>query len=172
MKKPAKPTDQFIFSIYAEDKKGLIGQIMIYFNRSSYPVQSMNVARTDISDIVLVTLEVEMPAAALLPFTEKLKKIVEVHTVTTYPAGEGLKKTGFFRIATDALDQHLWTLMAKYGATLSSVGQHSLVICKTGSDKDLTELYSLLDGPHLLGFCKSGLIVEESLVPLELFLSA
>ena len=77
MKKPAKPTDQFIFSIYAEDKKGLIGQIMIYFNRSSYHVQSLNVARTDISDIVLVTLEAEVPFDALLPFTEKLKKIVD-----------------------------------------------------------------------------------------------
>jgi acetolactate synthase-1/3 small subunit len=57
--------------------------------------------------------------------------------------------------------------MAKYGAALSSMDEHSLVISKTGMDKDLSELYSLLEGPHLLGFCKSGLIVEESLVPFE-----
>jgi len=169
MKKPAKPTDQFIFSIYAEDKKGLIGQIMIYFNRSSYHVQSLNVARTDISEIVLVTLEAEVPFDALLPFTEKLKKIVEVHSVKAYPAGEGLRKTGFYRIGIDALNQQLWTLMAKYGATLSSVAKDSIVICKTGSDKDLSELYSQLDGPHLLGFCKSGLIMEESLATLDLW---
>ncbi|MDB5156287.1 MAG: ilvH 1 [Mucilaginibacter sp.] len=132
----------------------------------------MNVARTDISDIVLITLETEVPSAAILPFTEKLKKIVEVYTVNTYAAGEGLKKTGFFRLAIDALNPKLWSLMAKYGTTLSSVSEESLVICKTGSDKDLSELYSLLEGPHLLGFCKSGLIVEESLVPLELLIPA
>jgi acetolactate synthase-1/3 small subunit len=87
--------------------------------------------------------------------------------VSSYPAGEGLKKTGFYRLAAEALNPQLWALMVKYGAALSSMGEKSLVICKTGSDKDLAELYSLLEGPYLIGFCKSGLIVEESLVPFE-----
>lgn len=169
MKKPAKPEDQFIFSIYADDKKGLVGQILIYFNRSSYDVLSMNVARTDISDLVLITLEAVVPAQSLLPFTEKLKKIIEVHTLQAYPAGEGLKKTGFYRLDNSALNQKLWALMSKYGAMLSNMGENSLVISKTGSDRDLTELYELLEGPHLLGFCKSGLIVEESLNHFENF---
>ncbi|GAA3990452.1 hypothetical protein [Mucilaginibacter dorajii] len=167
MKKPATSENQFIFSIYAEDKKGLIGQILIYFNRASYDVQSLNVSRTDISDLVMVTLEAELPERVLIPFREKLKKIVEVYAVTVYPAGEGLKKTGFYRLRAAALNVQLWALMAKYGATLSSMGENSLVISKTGSDEDLAELYALLEGPHLLGFCKSGLIVEESLVPFE-----
>ena len=90
-----------------------------------------------------------------------------MYAVSTYPAGEGLKKTGFYRLAVEALNPRLWALMAKYGAALSSMGEKRLVISKTGSDKDLAELYSLLEGPHLLGFCKSGLIIEESLVPFE-----
>jgi acetolactate synthase-1/3 small subunit len=165
---PSNLQNQFIFAIYAEDKKGLIGQVLIYFNRCSYDVKSMNVSRTDISDLVLITLEAEVPESALKPFTEKLKKIIEVYAITTYPAGEGLKKTGFYRLSIEALNKTLWNLMAKYGAALSSMGDNSLVICKTGMDKDLSELYSLLEGPHLLGFCKSGLIVEESLVTFEL----
>jgi acetolactate synthase small subunit len=169
MKKPAKPANQFIFSIYAEDKKGLIGQILIYFNRSNYDVLSMNVARTDISDLVMITIEAEVPAQSLSPFTEKLKKIVEIYTVHTYPAGEGLKKTGFYRLSIAALNQRLWLLTAKYGAMLSSLGEQSIVISKTGSDRDLTELYELLEGPHLLGFCKSGLIMEESMAHFEDF---
>ncbi|HEY8928150.1 MAG TPA: hypothetical protein VIM55_03105 [Mucilaginibacter sp.] len=167
MKKPAKPNQHCIFAIYAEDKKGLIGQIMIYFNRSSYAVESLNVSRTDISDLVLITIEAILPQAALGPFTEKLKKIVEVYAVNCYPAGEGLKKTGFYRLSVNALDQKLWALMSKYGAVLSSMGDQSLVISKTGNDKDLADLYAALEGPHLLGFCKSGLIVEESLMPFE-----
>jgi len=167
MKKPLSITKQFIFSIYAQDKKGLIGQILVYFNRSSYDVQSLNVSRTDISDLVMVTLEAELPEAALVPFREKLKKIVEVSAVKVYPAGDGLKKTGFYRLEIAALNANLWALMAKYGASLSSMGENSLVISKTGSDKDLAELGALVEGPHLLGFCKSGLIVEESLVPFD-----
>jgi len=165
--KKATTSNPVIFSIYAEDKKGLIGQVMICFNRPNYPVTSINVSRTDISDMVLITIEAEVPGRLLGPFTEKLKKIIEVYAVSCYKNGEGLKKTGFYRLTADALNGKLWSLMARYGATLSSMGEASLVICKTGSDKDLAELYSHLDGPNLLGFCKSGLIVEESLVPFD-----
>ena len=163
--KKANTTNQTIFSIYAEDKKGLVGQVLIYFNRKSYEVRSLNVARTDISDLVLLTIEAIVPARDLLPFIERLKKIVEVYAVQTF--SDNLKKTGFYRMASAALNNDLWLLIGRYGAHLSSMGEGSFVICKTGCDDDLSALYEKLEGPHLLGFCKSGLIVEESLVPFE-----
>jgi acetolactate synthase-1/3 small subunit len=164
MKKATK-SNPTIFSIYAEDKKGLIGQILIYFNRKSYELISLNVARTDISDLVMVTIEAVVPQPELGPFTERLKKIIEVYAITTFC--DCLKKTGFYRLESTALNNNLWQLIGKYGAHLSSMGEQTFVISKTGSDKDLEELYGKLEGPHLLGFCKSGLIVEESLVPFE-----
>ena len=167
MKKPAN-NPQTIFAIYAEDKKGLIGQILIYFNRKSYDVSSLNVARTDISDLVLITLEADVPGADLKPFTERLKKIIEVYAITTYDGRHQLKKSGFYRMNIIALNTELWQLIGTYGAQLSSIGTDTFVISKTGSDHDLQQLYNHLEGPQLLGFCKSGLIMEESLVPFEL----
>jgi acetolactate synthase-1/3 small subunit len=157
-----KPTLQTIFSIYAADKKGLIGQILVYFNRKNFAVSSLNVARTDIRDLVLVTLEAVVPEKELRPFVERLKKVIEVYAVQTYAGC--LKKTGFYRMAV--LNETLWGIMHRYGAVLSSLGEQSVVISKTGSDDDLEELYRRLEGPHLLGFCKSGLIVDQSLSPL------
>jgi len=154
-----------IFSIYAEDKKGLLGQILVHFNKRSYEVISLNVARTDISDLVMLTIEAVLPAKDLLPFIERLKKVIEVYAISTYT--NNLKKTGFYRLGSAALNNELWLLIGKYGAHLSSMGEKTFVISKTGSDDDLEELYRKLEGPHLLGFCKSGLIVEESLVPFE-----
>lgn len=163
--KKANPTNQTIFSIYAEDKKGLLGQILLHFNKKGYDVRSLNVARTDISDLVLLTIEAVVPADELQPFTCRLKKIVEVYAIQTY--ADCLKKTVFFRLDTAALNSELWLMIGKYGAFLSSLGKNTFVVSKTGSDGDLDELYGKLEGPHLLGFCKSGLIVEESLVPFE-----
>ncbi len=161
--KKAIATNPTIFSIYAEDKKGLVGQILIHFNKRSYDVRSLNVARTDISDLVMLTIEAVIPATDLAPFTQRLNKIIEVYAVKTY--ADNLRKTGFYRLAAPALSNDLWLLIDKYGAALSSMGADTFVICKTGSDKDLEELYERLEGPNLLGFCKSGLIVEDSLVP-------
>lgn len=162
MKKPNTSQPQTIFAIYAEDKKGLVGQILNHFNKKSYAVRSLNVARTDISDLVLITLEGAVSMHELAPFTERLKKIIEVYAVTTYQGN--LKKTGFYRLASPALNQELWLLLGKYGAQLSSMGESTFVIAKTGSDDDLAELYGRLEGPHLLGFCKSGLVMEDSLL--------
>jgi acetolactate synthase-1/3 small subunit len=163
--KKANTENQIIFSIYAGDKKGLVGQILVHFNKRSFEVMSLNVARTDISDLVLLTIEAVVPQKDRPPFTERLKKIVEVYAVQTY--ADSLKKTGFYRLANPALNHDLWLLIGKYGATLSSMGEQTFVVSKTGSDDDLEELYERLEGPHLLGFCKSGLIVEESLMPFE-----
>ena len=163
--KKVSSTNPTIFSIYAEDKKGLVGQILIHFNRKSYDVISLNMARTDISDLVMLTIEAGVPDHDLLPFTERLKKIIEVYAVMTH--ADNLKKTGFYRLESAALNTGLWLLIGKYGAHLSSMAKRTFVISKTGSDDDLEELYGKLEGPHLLGFCKSGLIMEESLVPFE-----
>jgi len=161
-----KATNQpTIFSIYAEDKKGLVGQVLVHFNKRSYEVISLNVARTDISDLLLLTIEAVVPADDLRPFTGRLKKIVEVYAIQTY--ADCLKKTGFFRLNALALNSELWLMIGKYGAFISAMGKTTFVVSKTGTDNDLDELYGKLEGPHLLGFCKSGLIVEESLVPFE-----
>ena len=172
MKKQSKTTSQFIFTVYAEDKRGLIGQLMVFFNRRYYDVHSLNVARTDISDLVMITIEAALPAHEVFTLQEKLKNIIEVYSVTATPGDQGLKKTGFYRLSIDVLNEPLWQLIHKYGATLSSIDKDSLVISKTGQDKDLAELYSLLEGPSLLGFCKSALIVESSLVPFEQLMGA
>lgn len=172
MKKQSKTTSQFIFTVYAEDKRGLIGQLMVFFNRRYYGVHSLNVARTDISDLVMITIEAALPAHEVFTLQEKLKKIIEVYSVTVTEGGAGLKKTGFYRLSVDVLNKPLWQVIHKYGATLSSIDKDSLVISKTGHDKDLAELYSLLEGPSLLGFCKSALIVESSLVPFEQLMGA
>lgn len=165
--KTATQHQPFIFSVYAEDKKGLIGQLMICFNRRDYPVESLNVARTDISDLVLITIEAGIPPKELLPFAERLKKIIEVYEVHHQPAGAGLKKVGFYRLQANEPDAQLWQLMQTYGATLSHMTGATLVITKTGCDRDLLELYTLLEGPALLGFCKSALIADNALAPLE-----
>jgi hypothetical protein len=45
---------------------------------------------------------------------------------------ESLKKTGFYRLESVALNNKLWQLIGKYGAHLSSMEKKTFVIAKTG----------------------------------------
>lgn len=156
-----------IFSIYAEDKKGLLGQLLIYFNRKSYTVHSLNAARTDISDLVLITIEADVPVAELMPFTERLKKMIEVYAIHSLCRQGGLNKLAFFRLAMPVMETAQWQAILQYGATISSISNETVMVTKVGSDDLLDKIYAALEGPYLLAFCKSPLIVEENLLPFE-----
>lgn len=170
MKKQPTTSTQYVIAIYSEDKKGLLGQVLILFNKMNYEVNGLNVSRTDISDIVLITIEALVPEAGLTTLLRKLEKIVEVYKANAFMPGEtGLEKVGFFRLSKEIFSASFWALVQKYGAVVSSISEDALVIRKFGSDRNLQEFYGQLDGPYLLGFCKSGLIAEESLLSMEHF---
>lgn len=168
MKAQKTTNEHCIIAICSEDKKGLLGQILVLFNKRNYAISSLNVSRTDINDLVMITVEAALPINELSLLLLKLEKIVEVYRAVGYLAYEvNVDKVGFFRLSRGMDEPLFWSTLQKYGAVISSLGKDEVVIRKTGSDHDLLELYGKLDGPHLLGFCKSGLIAEESLALLE-----
>lgn len=167
MKKQSKHNDQLIFCIYAADRKGLIGLLLIHFNRRYYDIKSLNVSRTDVSDLVMVTIEATVTAHEANILAEKLKKIIEVYSVVVYPGPTELKKAGFYRLSAEAQNNSFWHTIQKHGAVLSFMGEGYMIVQKIGSDDDLDKLYSLLEGPHLTGFCRTALIVEQSIKLLE-----
>ncbi|MES2277368.1 MAG: ACT domain-containing protein [Bacteroidota bacterium] len=154
--------------LYAEDKKGLLGQVLMLLNRRDFPVISLSVARTDIHELVIITLEVVLPQAELHIILHKLEKIIEVYKAEAYFAGTfELNKVGHYRLVEKVLDQQLFELLQRHGAIVCRSSSNELVIQKTGTDRDLQILYDLLEGRHLQSFCKSALIAEPSLAVLN-----
>lgn len=164
MRKLIKNEKSHVITIYADDKKGLMAQLLMFFNRRDYPVLSLNVARTDLNEVILITLEVILPESQLHTMLCKIERIIEVYKATGYHETDmPLSKIGVYRVASERLDAALWLLLQKYGATLSGMAKESFLIQKTGSEKDLADLYEELEGPHLLAFCKSSLMSPECL---------
>ncbi|SDE84756.1 acetolactate synthase, small subunit [Mucilaginibacter pineti] len=166
MRKPNPNETPYVITVYADDKKGLLAQLLMLFNRRDIPVQSLNVARTDLNEVVMVTIEVEMVATEINPILHKLEKVIEVYKAKAYLSADmPLPKVGIYRVTAERMDPGFWLLLQKHGATLSGMGKSSFLVQKTGSDRDLTALYEELEGPHLLAFCKSTLMAPETLVP-------
>lgn len=161
-----------IIAIYADDKKGLLAQILNIFNKRNYSLGCLNVSRTDIQDIILITVEVEIPDRELKTILRKIENIIEVYRALAWDAQTvSLNKIGFYRVSLQLLGDSLWALLQKHGATITKIFDESLMIQKIGTDDSLTELYNQLDDKHLLGFCKSALIAEQSMLQLDEFFS-
>jgi acetolactate synthase-1/3 small subunit len=157
-----------IIAIYADDKKGLLAQILNIFNKRDYQIGCLNVSRTDIQDIILITVEVEIPDREVKTILSKIENIIEVYRALAWGAQTvSLNKIGFYRVSLQLLGDNLWALLQKNGATITKIFDESLMIQKIGNDDSLTDLYNQLDGKHLLGFCKSCLITEQSILQLD-----
>jgi len=167
MRKPNPNEIAQVITVYADDKKGLVAQLLMLFNRRDYPIASLNVAHTDINEVVLITLEVAIPATELEPMLHRIEKIIEVYKAKAYPTAEmPLSKIGIYRVARERLEPSFWRVLQKHGATLSGMGESSFLVQKTGTDHDLAELYESLEGPYLLAFCKSTLMAPETIVAI------
>jgi acetolactate synthase small subunit len=163
-----KTTPTKIIAIYAEDKKGLLGEILMILNRSNYPVHQLNAARTDIDNIVLITLEVTLPDSMLPTIMLRIEKIVEVYKTKGYMGMEAeMIEAGHYLIAKDFVDAPFFALLQKHGAMIAGITADAFVIQKTGTANDLQVFYRALEGPQLINYCKSGLIVTNSLTVLD-----
>jgi acetolactate synthase-1/3 small subunit len=157
-----------LIAIYADDKKGLLGQIMMPFNRRDYPVYSLNIARTDLQEVVLITLEVHLPEADTHTILMKLEKIIEVYRAEAYKPEEiDNPKIGLFRLKIEALGNPTWILIQKHGATVCGLAEDAFLIRKIGTENDLKSLYNQLEGPYLLDFCQSSVVAPEILLRAE-----
>ncbi|MGZ3756586.1 MAG: ACT domain-containing protein [Mucilaginibacter sp.] len=168
----AEPTknlnENIIIAVYADDKKGLLGQILMIFNRRNITVHNLNISRTDIKPIVLVTLEVQLSLTEALMINHKVQSIIEVHKVMVYQASDvRLNKIAFFKLSGNCIGSTLWMSLQKFGAQVTEINEDSVIVQKIGSDEDLHELYSHLDGKFLISYCKSTLVASESLIALD-----
>lgn len=159
---------KFIFSILSEDKKGLLNQITSVFNKKNYEIESLCVARTDIRNIVMITMEALVPAADLRNTLLRIERFIEVYRADAHCAEQNnLRKVAFFRVSKEIMTSNFWPVIQKYGASITGVFEDSLLLEKTGSDQDILELYNKLDGSYLLSFCKTALVLEKSMANME-----
>jgi len=172
MKQDAKrnPETKKIVVIYADDKKGLLGHILMFFNRRDVMIGDINVAKTDIQDLVLITMEVQLHDGDHY-ILNKLRNIIEVHHVHVYSAHEvELNKIAFFKLKNECLKTDIWVRLQKYGLVITEMLDDVFVVQKTGPEHDLDELYRQLDGVYLVGYCKSALVVPHSIRAVDLLL--
>lgn len=161
-------TENSILAIYADDKKGILGHILMFLNRSDMEIYNLNVSRTDIREMVLITLEAAIPALKLHFIINKLRNIIEVQKVTAFSGADfHLNKIAFFKLSLNFMHTAGWSELQRFGAVVTEIGRGSLIVQKTGCDRDLDELYRVLDGAYLISYCKSGLIVTQSLLSLD-----
>ena len=155
----------YIVTIKAEDRPGLLHLVTGVLNRKLIPIISLNAAPTDIHDIVLITMKIEISEKALQPLLYKLENIIEVFAVEAISAAKAsCLRAAYFKLDRAVLDTPVKDAIQKYGAVIVNIYPDALLVSKYGSKVAIRQLYSELEGPHLLGFSQTGLIADSGLI--------
>jgi acetolactate synthase small subunit len=155
----------YVLTIKAEDRPGLLHLLTGVLNKKLIPIISLSAASTDISDIVLVTMEVEISEKALAPLLAKLKNIIEVFAADAVPYDQVLcVRAAYFKMARPFLESPQMQVLQKYSAVIVNTYPDGVLIAKYGTDAAIRTVYNELEGPYLIGFSQTGVIAESSLI--------
>lgn len=82
--------NKYVLTIKAEDSRGLLHLVTGILNRKLIPIVSLTAAPTDLHDIVLITIEIQISENALQPLLYKLENIVEVFVMEVIPYDQAI----------------------------------------------------------------------------------
>jgi acetolactate synthase small subunit len=157
MKKEALTTK--LFSLSCQDQDGILSRIIQTFSRPNYSIVTLSQARTDVREVVLITLELRIPAAKVDHMVLRLEKIIGVLEVT---------------VSFGAIMQHaVYCLSSCNGTALDILRRHQAqtitqhqdhwLIQQTAHPSDIQRLYNELDGPSLVGFSQLPIAISQPL---------
>jgi acetolactate synthase small subunit len=159
---------QFILTIKAEYRPGLLHLITGIIEKRQAEIKSLNAAQTDIHDIILVTIEIEVAESNLTSLALKLENIIEVFSVEASQFNQVVcLRAAYFKMAKAFLDTPKVSVLQNHNALIVNWYPDAFLLAHHGSDVTVRELYNQLDGPHLLGFSQTGLISDSSLINHE-----
>jgi acetolactate synthase small subunit len=157
--------NQFIMTIKAEDRPGLLHLVTGVIEKKLIPVESLNYAPTDIHDIILITVEVSASESDVTQLALKLENIIEVFAVEVKQFDSMVcLRAAYFKMAKTFLESPAAIVLSKYDTVIVQIYPEAILLAKYGTDLLIRKLYNALDGPHLLGFSQTGLISESNLI--------
>lgn len=155
----------YLLTIKAGDRPGLLHLLTGVLNRKLIPVASISAAPTDIQGIVLVTMEVAASEKALQPLLSKIENLIEVFAVETLSLEKAVTiRSAFFLLDKRVLASPQALAISKLGGEIVNLHPDTIIVSKSGSDAVIRQLYDALDGPFLLGFSQTGLIADSALI--------
>jgi len=158
----------FILTIKAEDRAGLLHLVTGLINKKQIPLISLSAAATDVHAIVLITAEVIAAEGVLASLALKLENIIEVFAVEVRQADQTLcLRAAYFKMSKGFLETPQLRLLEKYSAVIVNTSADGVLVAKYGTDMAIRTLYNELEGPHMLGFSQSGLIADSRLIGHE-----
>lgn len=161
--------EKFIISIKAHNRLGLLSHLTGMISKKQIDIESISAAKTDVSAIILVIIELAVSKNAIRPLISKLENVIEVYAVDAIKASLAICHcVAHFKLSKGILGASQSAVLRKPGVKTLNIYPESILISQSGTEAEIYRLYNELEGPYLLSFVRSGYLTETTLIDSDI----
>ena len=146
---------------FAQNEPGVLYRIANLFLRRKITIDSLTVSETETHGISRFTIVVTSDKVTIEKIVKQLYRIIEMHKVfENEDSGLIFKELAFYKVSVKSPVQReeIEKLAKTFRASISFVGADYLIVEKSGTEDDISSLFSLLRSHGIREFVRSGRI--------------
>ncbi|MEO1652573.1 MAG: acetolactate synthase small subunit [Bacteroidota bacterium] len=151
---------QHTYTVFSDDKMGLLNRITILFNRRRINIDSLTVAHSDVQGISRYTIVVQITPDLAQKVLEQIKKQIDVFDAFVYEDNQVIfQEIAMYKIGLQTFLDHQTRIegaMKGFKTLILTIEKDFLVIQQTGSEKEIDQFFTQLKTFGLLEFARSG----------------
>lgn len=147
--------------IFTENKPGILYRIADVFLKRKINIESLTVSEIETSGMSRFTVVVKGNKLAVEKIVKQLYKIIEViKVIENTDETIVFRDTALIKVTTKNVDQRheIENFVALFGAKIVFVGEDAMIIEKTGTEEEITSLYTRLKQFGIKEYVRSGRI--------------
>ncbi|ERJ59068.1 hypothetical protein [Sphingobacterium paucimobilis] len=150
-----------LFNISCKSSHDTLSKLLQHISTTGYRLCAVSQSATDVHEVSLITIELEIEARSIDLFIEEVMRIDGILDVIV-SFGSPLKIATYqMRYDNDTLD--LLDILRSHNTQVIHIEAKRLLIVHIATEKDIRLLYNKLDNASLLGFCQMPIAMADPL---------
>ncbi len=155
----AEAKQEFTFTVYTENRIGILSRIAIIFSKRKINIESLNTSPSEIEGIHRFNIVITETGEVVKKLARQIEKQVEVLKVYFNTNEEIIwQELALYKVSTDVIAEkvHVERLLRQYGATAVVIRKDYTVFSVTGHKEETDRLISALEPYELIEFVRSA----------------
>ncbi|WP_316738431.1 hypothetical protein [Pedobacter aquatilis] len=150
MKKQKLTTKTFTILYYNSYR--ISQRAIALFEKSGYEIATLIQSQTDINDMSILSIEVEIPAEKAELYTKRIRKIIGVAEISI-SFGDFIR-LGYYAFHPEIIKGELIQEILQQGGVIIECTADSILIQKMGTEAALNSFYEKFENQYLIGYCE------------------
>ncbi len=150
-----------LFNISCSSSNETLVKLLLYVSKTGHNICTMSQSSTDVKDVKLITLELEIDARSIDTFIEEILQLDGVLDVAV--SFGSVLHIATYQMRNDSDNIDTLNLIKTHNTQIINIEADKLLIVHIASERDIRLLYNKLDNDSLLSFCQQPIAIGQSL---------